>query len=182
MAEISLIRGGPDDLAKLERLLQLYLHDFSSYAGAQSEHGLIGDDGRFAYHDHDGGLAGFLKNPDRSAWFFEMPHPHTNSGKTLAGFALVNAWSPSGRDTDYVVAEFHVLRKFRRTGLGMTAAHKLFEALPGTWELGILDDNVGARAFWPKVVQSGPCRNAELHRGDGDRWDGDIWRFLSHGS
>lgn len=158
--------------------MQLYLHDFSGYAGAASEHGLIEDDGTFAYHDHEGGLAGFLQNPDRSAWFFEVPHAHAPNGKALAGFALVNAWSPSGHPVDYAVAEFHVLRKFRRTGLGQAAAHKLFETLPGTWELGILDDNVDARAFWPGVVQSAPCQNAKLSRGDGERWDGDVWRFV----
>lgn len=177
MLDVTLRRGTPADLPKLERLLQLYLHDFSGYAGAESKHGLIQDDGSFAYHSYEGGLAGFLHNSARSAWFLEVPHRHAESGKTLTGFALVNAWSPSGRNVDYVVAEFHILRKFRGTGLGKAAAHKLFETLPGIWELGIIDDNVGARAFWPRVVQSGPCRDAELSRGDGDRWHGDIWRF-----
>lgn len=177
MSDISLKRGTLDDLPKLERMLQLYLHDFSGFTTGETEYGLIEDDGSFAYHDEEGGLAGFLKNANRSAWFFEVPNAHTASGKTLAGFALINAWSPSGRKTDYVVAEFHVLRKFRRAGVGLAAAHALFKTLPGTWELGILDDNVDARAFWPRVVQAGPCHGAELSRGDGERWHGDIWRF-----
>lgn len=176
MTDLRLIKAVEADIAKLERLVQLYLHDFSGYAAPMGEHGLIGPDGLFAY-DAPGGVAGFITQQDRDAYFFEAAHPYAPGGWALAGFAMINEWSPSGRPTDHVVAEFHIQRKFRGTGLGRAAAHALFTALPGTWELGILDDNTDARAFWPKTVQSGPCRNAEHSRGDGTRWNGDIWRF-----
>ena len=167
------------DLPLVERLLQLYLHDFSGFAGADSPHGLIGENGVFPYGDFPGGLRSFFIEDDRSAWLFHYPHP--TQGNVLAGFALVNAHAPSGEKVDHVVAEFHILRKYRGIGLGRAAAHALFTALPGMWELGILDDNVDARAFWPKVVQSGPCHGTTLTRSDNDRWSGDIWHFVSAG-
>lgn len=176
MADVTLNRATLNDLPTVENLLQLYLHDFSGFAGADSEHGLIGANGQFPYGSFEGGLRSFFTEEDRSAWLFHYPHP--TQGNALAGFALVNRWSPSGDEVDHVVAEFHILRKYRGIGFGMAAAHALFTALPGMWELGIIDDNVDARAFWPKVVRSGPCRNAVMTR-DGVNWTGDIWRFES---
>ncbi len=176
MTKVTLTRATLDELPIVENLLQLYLHDFSGFAGADSEHGLIGPDGRFAYGTFPGGLESFFTDNDRSAWLFHYPHP--TEGNVLAGFALVNRWSPSGDEVDHVVAEFHILRKYRGTGFGRAAAHALFTELPGTWELGIIDDNNDARAFWPKVLQSGPCRDAS-HSRAGANWSGDIWRFES---
>jgi predicted acetyltransferase len=36
----------------------------------------------------------------------------------LAGFALVNKWSPSHQGTDFAVAEFYILPDFRNAGIG----------------------------------------------------------------
>ena len=177
MLDVQLVRAGPDDLPVLQRLLQLYLHDFSGFAGADSPHGLIQDDGSFQYHSYEGGLAGFVKNADRMAYLITVATQHTDSRLTLAGFALVNKHGLTGQPVDYVVAEYHVLRKYRRAGVGKTAAHELFAAHPGVWELGIIDDNAPARKFWPEVVKSGPCRNAEYSYADNDFWTGDVWRF-----
>jgi len=175
MTQPKLVQATPNDLPLFRNLMQLYLHDFSENADADSEFGAIGADGLFTYGSFEGLLETFFEEAERSAWLFYYPTPKL--GDTIAGFALVNRYSPSGDAVDHVVAEYHILRKFRGTGFGKAAAHALFNALPGTWELGVADYNSGALKFWPKVVTSGPCRNAQRLEGDGDRWSGDIWRF-----
>lgn len=170
-----LIKADRGHLPLFQNLMQLYLHDFSGFAGADTPYGMIGDDGLFTYGSFEGLLESFFTDDDRSAWLFYYQHP--TAGHALAGFALVNQHSPSGEDVDHALAEFHILRKYRGIGFGKAAAHALFTTLPGVWELGIIDDNVPARAFWPSVVQSAPCSDAQLSRGDDDRWSGDIWRF-----
>jgi len=54
----------------------------------------------------------------------------------LAGFALVHHKSKlSAADDVWDMAEFFVLRRHRRAGVGMRAAHILFETHAGAWEV-----------------------------------------------
>ncbi|MBV8121972.1 MAG: hypothetical protein JO081_18780 [Alphaproteobacteria bacterium] len=45
----------------------------------------------------------------------------------LAGFVPINRWSALNRPLDQSIAEFFVLRKYRRLGVGSRAAKALFE-------------------------------------------------------
>ncbi|WP_238996488.1 hypothetical protein [Paenibacillus pinistramenti] len=50
------------------------------------------------------------------------------------------------------MAEFFVLKRFRRTGVGRTAAYALFDRFPGRWYISQLKTNTPAQAFWRAVV------------------------------
>ena len=50
-----------------------------------------------------------------------MPFAVRADGHT-AGFVLVNRWSALDQPLDYAVAEFFVLRKYRRAGVGTCSA------------------------------------------------------------
>jgi predicted acetyltransferase len=50
------------------------------------------------------------------------------------------------------IAEFFVLRKYRRLGVGRQAALLLWHRLPGTWTVRVSEGNTGALSFWSEVV------------------------------
>lgn len=98
--KVSVVRAEVSSKPVLQRLLELNAHDFSAFDGRDvNEHGEYG----YAYLDH------YWTEPDeRRAWLFRCDG-------AVAGFALVRKGPP------HSVAEFFVLRKYRRTGVGAAA-------------------------------------------------------------
>ena len=52
-----------------------------------------------------------------------------------------------------MVAEFFVLRGFRRTGVGRQAALLLWNRLPGQWVVRVSEGNRAGLPFWHAVVE-----------------------------
>ena len=127
------------DRERLENLLELYLHDCSEILGyGPRENGRFGYDGLDAYWNEPGRFP-FLIRADGQ----------------LAGFALVARGSQvSGDATVFDVVEFFVVRGLRRRGVGATAAARVFSSFAGTWEVRVMEENAGARAFWERAVSS----------------------------
>jgi predicted acetyltransferase len=50
------------------------------------------------------------------------------------------------------MAEFFVMRKYRRGGVGVIAARAVFARFPGEWQVRELAANAGAVAFWRKAI------------------------------
>ena len=125
------------------RMLQLYLHDFSEFAKINEPYGELRADGTFWYPDHDR----YWSSPDRGAYLMRI-------GEHFAGFALVNQWSASGLGVDHAIAEFFVLRKYRRLGTGTTAAKCLIAQHPGIWDIPVASYNQPALILWRTVVAS----------------------------
>lgn len=129
------------DLAREEQkpvvhqLLQLYLHDFSEFAGFDlNEHGF------YSYR----WLDFYWVEDERS------PFLVTVDGK-LAGFVFVRREDrPTG--PCHHIAEFFIMRKYRRSGVGETVARAVFQRFPGSWTFHIDLRNGAAIPFWRKVV------------------------------
>lgn len=162
---LSVSRAQAEDRAVVGNLLQLYLHDSSEYQDGAG----IGADGLFAYPHFDSYWCG---DPARSVHILRVEG-------ALAGFAFVNDWSPSGQGVDHGLAEFFVLRAHRRSGVGWEAASRLFEALPGVWEVAVSGPNVPAVNFWRTALRADPISDLKESAGDGTRWTGTIFRFSS---
>lgn len=158
--------AGPGEKEIVTRLMQLYLHDFSEFAPAGSLHGEIDGSGRFAYL----GLASYWEAPRREALLLRA------SGR-LAGFVLVNDWSPSGQPVDCAIAEFFVVRKYRRHGVGTEAARRVITDRPGRWEIAVADYNGPALAFWPKALLQTNVGLVDIIEGAHGRWSGPIYRL-----
>ena len=154
----------------LDRLLQLYLHDFSDLAPLGTSHGEVDAEGRFAYPP---GVDGFWREPGHAPLLIRA------DGR-IAGFALVNGWPPLDRPLDHALAEFFVLRKHRRAGVGRRAARTLFRSYPGRWQIGIAAYNAPALAFWRAVARDLP--DAEERAGAPDRWPGTVLCFTAAGT
>jgi predicted acetyltransferase len=60
----------------------------------------------------------------------------------------------SGDEAVWDVAEFFVLRGYRRRGIGTHVAHEVWKQFPGPWEVRVMDSNVGARDFWTHAIST----------------------------
>ena len=123
----------------LSNLLELYIHDLSA-AFPSIE---LGEDGRFGYSK----LELYWSEPER-----RFPFLIRADGR-VAGFALATRGSPASDDPEVLdVAEFFVLRRYRRSGVGRQAAALLWQRLPGTWIVRVAESNPGALSFWGDTV------------------------------
>jgi predicted acetyltransferase len=142
MAESELTRVRAAEHAEqelLRNLLELYIHDLSeSFPFVR-----LGSDGRFGY----AGLESYWTEPaKRFAFLIE-------EDGNVAGFALVTLGSPAAQEPDvYDLAEFFVLRGYRRSGVGRRAALLLWQHVPGEWTVRCSESNPSALAFWSDVV------------------------------
>ena len=161
MAHVDVVQTTGEQLPALARLYQLYAHDLSEFTGDCPD-----EDGLLPAPD----LERYLDSPERRAYLFGVGEPR-------AGFALVNRWSPSGSGTDWQIAEFFVVRHYRRRGLGTDAARSVFARLPGIWEIGVLETNAPAIRFWTHAVSWPRCHDLQRLVGNGLRWSGPIFRF-----
>jgi predicted acetyltransferase len=154
--------AGPDDEARLRALFELYVYDFSELLPLD-----VRDDGRFATPPLDRHLA----DGRGHSFLFR------SAGK-LAGFALVSPRSYfDGDEGVHDLAEFFVMRRYRRHGLGARAAAAVFDQFNGRWEVRQKRENVAAIAFWRRVIGDYTGGRFEDGERDDERWRGAVQRF-----
>ena len=133
-----MVEARDDDRTIVRNLLQLYIYDFSEFNG-----GDVNPHGEYSHRYFDE----YWIDSDRKAFLFQV-------NGAWAGFALVFTGEP--RD----IAEFFVMRKYRRSGVGVRAASFLFEHLPGSWTVRQQLTNPSATRFWRKAIPY-PFRETE---------------------
>jgi predicted acetyltransferase len=114
----------------LEQLFELYQYDFTEFDGAD-----VDEQGRFGFPS----LGRYFTEAGRHAFLLRV------DGQ-LAGCALVLANEPND------MAEFFVLRKYRRHGIGRRFALDLFARFPGPWQVRQIEANTPAQAFWRGAI------------------------------
>lgn len=129
--EVEVVPAEESQREILGNLMQLYLHDFSEFDSRD-----VDESGRYGYRYLDF----YWSDPRRWPFLFRL------AGQ-FAGFALVR--EEAGR---FQMAEFFVLRKYRRLGVGEAAARQLFRRFPGLWQVSQLAANTVATAFWREVI------------------------------
>jgi len=128
--ELEVIEASISDKPVLRNLLELYQHDFSAFDDSDvDEHGLYG----YRYLDC------YWTDADRHPLLFRV------DGK-WAGFALVRAGAP------HDMAEFFVMRKYRRSGVGTALARDVFARFPGEWQVRQMTSNPDATSFWTRAI------------------------------
>lgn len=131
------------DDPRLARLLQLYLHEWSTLIPSA-----IGEDALFAYPElEDYGAP----STHRAFLFVQREAP--------VGFAL----AVRDEGGTWHVEEFFVIAGERRHGIGREAARLLFETARGPWTLTVRPENPKALEFWRAVVADA---SVELEIGD----------------
>jgi predicted acetyltransferase len=94
-----------------------------------------------------------------------------------AGFALVRKIIHEDKDNKfhYSMAEFFILKKYRKSGVGKQTAFHLFDLFPGTWEVAEIKENIPAQKFWRKIISEYTNDNyKEIQKDD---WEGPIQSF-----
>jgi predicted acetyltransferase len=139
LVDIEIIRAAPDQDSVLANLLELYAHDFSEFLEIE-----LGEDGRFGYKH----LPLYWRDPGRHAFLVRIH-------EKLAGFVLVQSGPAiSGNSVVWDMAEFFIVRRYRRRGIGTDIAHQVWKRFPGRWEVRVMNSNEPARNFWERAISA----------------------------
>lgn len=98
----------------------------------------------------------------------------------LAGFALVRTLEEEGDSRTYSLAEFFILRKYRRQGIGGQAARRVFGLFAGVWRVHQEAQSLQAQAFWRKVIREYTA--GEFTEQSEAGWEDPIQEFRSPGA
>ena len=161
---ISLSPASKAERPALDNLMQLYTYDWSELRLLD-----VGDDGRFPDYPLD------------AYWEDAWRHPLLlRVDRRLAGFALVSERSRlTGAPGVFDMAEFFVMRRFRRKGVGLAAASAAFDRFKGRWEIRQHDENTAATAFWRSAIDRYTGGSYREVRWDDDAWTGPVQMFTS---
>src|ERR1700722_3020850 len=133
---IELISAALEQAPVVANLLELYAHDFSEFLPLD-----LGADGRFGYKS----FSLYWSDPGRYPFLIQV------DGK-LAGFALVKTAENSVGKTVWDMAEFFVVRAYRRNGIGLNAACEVWRRFPGQWEVRVMQLNTTGFDFWARAI------------------------------
>lgn len=144
----------------LRNLLELYKYDFSEFDPEDvNENGLYD----YKYLDH------YWTEEGRHPFFIRV------DGK-LAGFVLVRMMGTNEHNQPiYSVAEFFVMKKYRKLGVGMTASTEVFNRFRGIWKVAQIENNIPAQIFWKKAIERYTNNNFQEVREN--EWHGPIQTF-----
>ena len=153
-----------DDRERLAALFELYVYDFSETLGLD-----VQEDGHFRAPPLDA----YWTDPRCHAFLIRV------DGR-LAGFALVQERSRlTGDESVRDVAEFFVMRRYRRRGVGEVAARSLFDRFRGPWEVRQKTENLPATAFWRQTLARYTHGKFDEVVWDDARWRGPVQSFDS---
>jgi predicted acetyltransferase len=121
----------------LANLFELYAHDFSEFIDLK-----LGADGRFGYKY----LPLYWKESNHHPFLIMV-------NDNLAGFVFVRRGSEISNAADvWDIAEFFIVRGYRRLGVGIKVAHKIWKQFLGKWEVRVIDRNQKAKEFWERAI------------------------------
>ena len=137
-ANIEIIPATVDQKPVLLNLLELYAHDFSEFLYVDLQ-----ADGKFSSFPS---LDVYWTHPDHYPFLVKVDG-------NLAGLVLVKGGSEfSGRAEVWDMAEFFVVRGYRRRGIGSQIALEVWKRFPGSWEVRVMEANCSAHSFWEHAV------------------------------
>ncbi len=132
-----LIKASAAYKAVIKNLMQFYMYDFSEYISTDVE-----EDGLFAAYNN---LEDYWEQPEN-----KFPYVIKNEEKHV-GFVLIR-FIESGERNYFSIAEFFIMRKYRRLGIGKAVAAQIFDLYKGQWEVFQKESNKPAQIFWNKVI------------------------------
>jgi len=154
---VEVVPAGLEQQSVLANLLELYAHDFSEFHPLH-----LGDDGRFGYQR----LPAYWSQPDHYPFLVKVD-------SNLAGLTLIKRSHSiiHGREV-WDVAEFFIVRAYRRRGIGAAVAHEVWKKFRGRWEVRVMESNRTGTEFWLRTVSTFievPIEPVVIAR-DGKRW------------
>ncbi|EKE07544.1 MAG: hypothetical protein ACD_18C00059G0003 [uncultured bacterium] len=151
-----------DEKEVLKQLLELYQYDFSIFNDAD-----VDDIGLYSYKHLDS----YFDDPKRKAFFIKYNNKY-------CGFVMINDYlRVLKNEGSKAVAEFFVLKKYRRLGIGKYVSEKMFGMFPGKWEIFQQKNNEGAVDFWQNVIKEYTKNNYEIKDVIDNGVDGQVFIF-----
>lgn len=147
----------------IQNLARFYIYDLSEYQKRKCP-----DNGLFEDEDY----THFWKEPGHYPYLVKCQDE-------IAGFVLVEKGGSSA-EIDYHIAEFFIVRKFRRQGISMFVAKEMFQKYSGNWEVMAMSRNKPAVKFWEKTIaeytKGKYTKSSEFHNTDME-----VIRFANNG-
>jgi len=131
-----LIFASDQDRIVINNLMQFYMYDFSEYLGFDVE-----EDGLFKEYPNLGDF--WTETGDKVAYIVKK-------GEKYVGFVLVKTMD--SQRNHFSIAEFFIMKKYRREGIGKAVAQELFSLYEGQWEVHQRENNKPAQKFWRKII------------------------------
>lgn len=146
--DIKLIEIKIEEKNKLEKMIQLYLHDLSSNF-------LIDFNSEICEYEYE--LSSyFIKN---KAFFIK-------SGENILGFILLDV----NPNNNFELSEMFVLNNYKGKNVGKIAVKQIFDLHQGNWTIKAVPNSIGAEKFWEKTVKNYTNNKCEiLHTGKYNR-------------
>ncbi len=146
--EIAVEKVKNGERKKLERLLQLYLHDLSLCFP-------ISFNSKICEYEYD--LNKYFVN--NYAYFIK-------SNNDILGFVLVD----DNLENNYEISEMFVLNNYKGRKIGEEAVKKIFDIYRGNWTIKVVPLSPIAESFWKKAVNNYTNGNFKLeHTGKYNR-------------
>ena len=134
---IEIRKAGIREKPVLRNLMELYRYDSSEFDGEDvGEHGLF----VYRYFDH------YWTEPGRHAFLVRVDG---QAGRICYGQRRLELTKAS---RIHSIAEFFIMRKYRRQGIGTTVARRILDMFPGRWRVAEEEANTPAQAFWRQVI------------------------------
>lgn len=145
MVEIIKVKLEEKDV--LYNLIEKYLYEFSQWDKMD-----VNENGVYGYEYLDC----YFTERNRFPYFIKVDNQ-------LAGFVMVNDYQEiPDVETDFCIAEFFVMYKYRRNGVGRESLFKVLELHHGKWQLKRHPHNMASVYFWNKVISEYTDNNYKL--------------------
>ena len=132
-----LLKASDEHKIAINNLMQYYIYDFSEYINYDVE-----DNGLFAPYPN---LMDYWQvNNDKFPYAVKMNDKYV-------GFVLVKLINSIDRSY-FSIAEFFILKRYRRQGIGKAVAMQVFNLHKGQWEVYQKESNKPAQLFWNNII------------------------------
>ena len=165
---LRIVKATENQMPILANLLERYAYDFSEYWKFD-----IGDNGFYGYE----GLPLFWTNPHRYPYLIYVENK-------IAGLVMVQKGSPISDDNEvWDIAEFFIMKKYKKQGIGTEVAHQIWSQFEGRWQVRVLIENQIANKFWSQAIKKFIGKEPEhtIRHIKADDWSADwaIYKFES---
>ena len=122
----------------IKNLMQFYVYDFSEFVDVDVE-----VDGLFAAYKN---LDDYWNDENRFSYVIQKD-------EIYIGFVLIRYIEEEQRN-HFSIAEFFVMKKYRRKRIGKSIATQIFNSHKGKWEVFQKDSNKPAQLFWNTIINA----------------------------
>ncbi len=134
---IQILKASAENKRVISNLMQLYMYDFSEFTRSDVE-----ANGLFAAYP---GLEDYWSEENQ-----RFPYI-LRSEEMYIGFVFVRKIETPEKSY-FSIAEFFILRKYRRKGFGRMVAKEIFNLHRGIWEIFQMEANKAAQVFWKEII------------------------------